>query len=89
LGPILWDFDALTMSFWRLGRRVQWEGVGGTSPSTPQLQLAIATTEAEHPLLEHLLQQHGDLFDETRGLPPARVYDHRIHLLPGSAPVVV
>uniref|UniRef100_A0A452XR88 Peptidase A2 domain-containing protein n=1 Tax=Aegilops tauschii subsp. strangulata TaxID=200361 RepID=A0A452XR88_AEGTS len=22
LGPILWDFDALTMTFWRLGRRV-------------------------------------------------------------------
>uniref|UniRef100_M8BYR1 ribonuclease P n=1 Tax=Aegilops tauschii TaxID=37682 RepID=M8BYR1_AEGTA len=26
LGPILWDFDALTMTFWRLGRRVRWEG---------------------------------------------------------------
>ena len=37
LDPILWDFDALTMTFWRLGRRIQWEGVGCTSPVTPQL----------------------------------------------------
>uniref|UniRef100_A0A452Y4L4 Uncharacterized protein n=1 Tax=Aegilops tauschii subsp. strangulata TaxID=200361 RepID=A0A452Y4L4_AEGTS len=89
LGPILWDFDALTMTFWRLGRRVRWEGVGGASLVTPQHQLATTTTEAEHPLLDHLLQQHGDLFTEPRGLPPARVYDHCIHLQPGSGPVVV
>jgi hypothetical protein len=48
LGPILWDFDALTMTFWRQGRRIRWEGIGGaahapsyssslgrTTPSTP------------------------------------------------------
>jgi len=39
--------------------------------------------------LDHLLQQHDDLFDEPQGLPPAQVYDHRIHLLPGTAPVAV
>ncbi|XP_073352309.1 uncharacterized protein [Aegilops tauschii subsp. strangulata] len=89
LGPILWDFDALTMTFWRLGRRIRWDGVGGATPVPPQLQLAAATSEAEHPLLENLLQQHDDLFTEPQGLPPARAYDHRIHLLPGSAPVAV
>ena len=65
LGPILWDFDALTMTFWRLGRRVRWVGIGGT-PATPPLQLAAATTEAKHPLLDHLLQQHPDLFEEPQ-----------------------
>ncbi|XP_048571236.1 uncharacterized protein LOC125551892 [Triticum urartu] len=86
LGPILWDFGALTMTFWRLGRRVRWEGMGGASPA---MQLAVTAAEPEHPLLDHLLQQHRDLFHEPRGLPPARVYDHRIHLLPGTAPVAV
>ena len=88
LGPILWDFDALTMTFWRLGRRIRWDGIGGAAPTTP-LQLAATTATAEHPLLESLLQQHADIFTEPQGLPPARTYDHRIHLLPGSAPVAV
>uniref|UniRef100_A0A452XS23 Uncharacterized protein n=1 Tax=Aegilops tauschii subsp. strangulata TaxID=200361 RepID=A0A452XS23_AEGTS len=46
-------------------------------------------TKAAHPLLDHLLQQQRDLFEEPQGLPLARVYDHRIHLLPGSPPVAV
>jgi len=29
------------------------------------------------------------VFDEPRGLPPVQPYDHRIHLLPGTAPVIV
>lgn len=28
LGPILWDFDDLSMVFWSYGRRVQWNGIG-------------------------------------------------------------
>ncbi|XP_071683379.1 uncharacterized protein [Lolium perenne] len=88
LGPILWDFDALTMTFWRQGRHIRWEGLGGTSPA-PQLQLVSGADDADHPLLTHLLQQHGDIFEEPQGLPPPRACDHRIHLLPGSAPVAV
>ena len=41
------------------------------------------------PLLDALLQQHAAVFAEPTGLPPARLYDHRIHLLPGTAPVAV
>jgi hypothetical protein len=39
--------------------------------------------------MDVLLRQHGAIFDEPTGLPPARPYDHHIHLLPGTAPVVV
>jgi len=40
-------------------------------------------------MLDRLLQQHGAIFEEPQGLPPERSYDHRIHLLPGTAPVAV
>src|SRR3954463_3354934 len=61
LGPILWDFDALTLIFWRLGRRVQWEGVGGASLATPHLQLMAAALDEAPPLLDDLLQQYSDV----------------------------
>ncbi|EMS67843.1 2,3-bisphosphoglycerate-independent phosphoglycerate mutase [Triticum urartu] len=71
------------------GRRIRWEGLGGAAPTVPHLQLAAASSEAEHPLLDSLLQQHSNLFDKPQGLPPSRVYDHHIHLVPGSTPVAV
>jgi hypothetical protein len=50
---------------------------------------AVAVAEPHQPLLDRLLQQHNAIFEEPHGLPPARPYDHRIHLLPGTTPVVV
>ena len=35
LGPITWDLEAKTMAFWRGGRRIQWQGVGGPDPPEP------------------------------------------------------
>jgi hypothetical protein len=88
LGPILWDFDALMMTFSRQGRRIRWEGLGGAAPA-PQLQLTTGDDEAKHPLLTQLLQQHGNLFAKPQGLPPVREYDHRIHLPLGMDPVAM
>ena len=36
-----------------------------------------------------MLLQFATVFDEPQGLLPARPYDHRIHHLPGTAPVAV
>lgn len=40
-------------------------------------------------MLEHLLKLYSSMFDEPRGLPPACPYDHWIHLLLGTTPVVI
>jgi hypothetical protein len=82
LGPILWDFTHLSMSFWRHGRMVRWTGVGSTSP-----QCALLSTSRE--LLQALLDTYTDIFAMPQGLPPPRRHDHRIRLLPGTAPVAV
>ena len=86
LGPILWDLAAKTMSFSRHDRRILWTGMGGADGT---VQAAAVSNDNQQPLLDRLLQQHIAIFDEPRGLPPARPYDHRIHLLPDTAPVAV
>jgi hypothetical protein len=49
----------------------------------------VAAADTGRPLLDRLLQQHAGIFTEPQGLPPARPYDHRIDLLPGTAPMAV
>jgi hypothetical protein len=82
LGPILWDFDNLTISFWRDGRRVQWTGVGN-------LVLHCNTLSTPRGLMEALLESFEDIFTEPSGLPPPWRHDHRICLLPGTTLVAV
>ena len=41
LGPVLWDFGVLTMSFWRGGRQLRWSGTA--SIAGPTVQSYIAT----------------------------------------------
>ena len=43
----------------------------------------------EPAMLKRLLHTFDDVFASPQGLPPARLCDHRIHLLPNTAPVVV
>jgi hypothetical protein len=71
LGPIVWDFGALTMSFWRQGRTVWWTGVGGTSP-----RYTIITAPCA--FLDTLLESFFDIFEEQCGLPLVHHHDHCI-----------
>jgi hypothetical protein len=82
LGPIFWDFSRLAMSFWRHDHLVILYGEA-SPPSRPGL--ASCTQE----LMPSLLQEFSNLFNEPSNLPPVRPCDHRIHLFPGSGPVVV
>jgi hypothetical protein len=49
----------------------------GTAP-------AIASSIPE---IQTVLHQYEDVFAEPKTLPPARAYDHAIHLVPGTVPV--
>lgn len=65
LGPILWDFSTLTMSFWHGDHRVSWSGVAGTPG--PSLRACSSTD-----LLPALLEEFTPVFAEPSGMPPPR-----------------
>ncbi|GKC46125.1 ty3-gypsy retrotransposon protein [Tanacetum coccineum] len=50
---------------------------------------STVVTSSEQPEIDQLLAQFGDLFEEPTCLPPRRLVDHRIHLLPNTKPVNV
>uniref|UniRef100_A0A0A9G8Q5 Uncharacterized protein n=1 Tax=Arundo donax TaxID=35708 RepID=A0A0A9G8Q5_ARUDO len=70
------------MAFWRKDHAVKWRGVGSA-------HLLAATLGTGYDLMEALLKSYEDIFQEPSGVPPTRRHDHRIHLLPGTAPVAV
>lgn len=74
----MWNFELLSMSFWRDNHVVKLVGVN--APSAPRL--AIAEVLA---YMNLLLQEFADLFRMPTDLPPARTFDHRIHLLTATA----
>jgi len=55
LGAILWDFEAMTMAFWRDGRRICWKGMGAPTPVAPQQRVLAAIANAQQPMLDCLL----------------------------------
>lgn len=65
-----------------------WKGVGDPR-KLQEPSLRVVTSSHQRPLQDRLLQQNRAIFDEPRGLPPVRSYDHHTHLLPSSAPMVV
>jgi hypothetical protein len=81
--------DALTMQFARGPRTILWHGLGAARAAVRTPAARAVHAHQDRPLLDRLLQRFEQVFDEPRGLPPARPYDHRIHLLPGTAPVAV
>ncbi|XP_042016094.1 uncharacterized protein LOC121764074 [Salvia splendens] len=54
-------------------------GAAGQESFPPDLPSAIM----------EVLSAHKAVFDQPRGIPPPRPFDHRIHLLPGTRPVNV
>ncbi|KAM3243961.1 hypothetical protein ACQJBY_055715 [Aegilops geniculata] len=82
LGPITWDFRALSMQFWRRGPWVSWRGLAG--PDGPALTLCNGRD-----FLDAIIAEFEGVFAEPSGVPPPRSRDHGITLLPGSAPVAV
>ena len=89
LGPILWDFEDLCMAFTWGARRILWKGLGSPRDDIQEPMVRAVHTSPGQPLLDRLLHQFGGVFDEPRGLPSVRPYDHMIHLLQGMAPVAV
>ena len=84
LGPIIWDFNNLTMKFWRHGRQIIWTSLGKPRPDQPRLHTLSPTAT-----MEALLTSFSHLFRDPQGLPPQRRYDHRIHLKDPSKPTTV
>lgn len=89
LGPILWDFDDLRMVLCHQGRRILWKGIGSPQSDIPPTGRLHPIKGCEHVLLNRLLNSFEDVFSTPSGLPPRLVCDHRIHLLPSTAPVAV
>ena len=77
------------MAFTWHERRIFWRGIGPPRDDIFEPSLQALAADPELPLLDVLLQQYDDVFAEPRGLPPSRPYNHRIHLLSGTAPVAV
>jgi hypothetical protein len=50
LGPLLWDFDGLTVSFQRGAQRITWQCVGAPGASTHQQRLPATATDHQRPL---------------------------------------
>jgi len=82
LGPVVWDLDKLSMTFWHHDHKVQWTGI--TIVPSPRLTAIQGTNP-----LQALLAEFDDLFATPVGLPPPRALDHLIYLLPNTLPIAV
>lgn len=68
----------------------QWykAGLKGNCCAIAQFKASEEKEEGEIPTeIQQVLNQYEDLFQEPKGLPPARLHDHKIPLQPGANPV--
>ncbi|KAK6248100.1 hypothetical protein QUC31_019665 [Theobroma cacao] len=88
LGPILWDFTDMWMSFTKLGKQIELYGIKTSKPAQ-SAEIQVVTVEDYHADLQRLLAGFVSLFQEPTGHPPSHACDHRIILEPGTKPIVV
>ena len=89
LGSILWDFDDLCMAFWHHGQRLLWKRIGSTRWDIQPTGRLHSISSESSPLLNRLLESFHDMFEPPTALPQSWHCNHRIHLLPDTAPVAV
>jgi hypothetical protein len=65
LGPIVWDFVALSMALLRQGRSVRLQGCGGGHST-------LYSVSQQDDLMSSLLHAYADIFETPSGLPPQR-----------------
>ncbi|XP_068638487.1 uncharacterized protein [Aristolochia californica] len=85
LGPILWEFQALTMTFTEDHRQII---LHDTQAPVPCALQAVQVHSTDNCKLSQLLTEFEDIFQEPTALPPIRHCDHRIHLKMGIEPIV-
>ncbi|XP_068651577.1 uncharacterized protein [Aristolochia californica] len=86
LGPILWDFTSLTMTFTSDQQDLTLHGTHAPARCTLQ-NLQVTTSDSSN--LQSLISEFGDLFREPQSPPPIRTCDHLLQLKLGTKPVIV
>ncbi|WVZ51236.1 hypothetical protein U9M48_002397 [Paspalum notatum var. saurae] len=81
-GPL---FGTLLLNPWRSTTTVS--SFAGTGSTEDSRRPHVASVDQDW--MQALLAAFTDIFALPQGLPPIRSHDHRIHLLPGTAPVAV
>jgi len=67
LGPVLWDFDELCMSFCYRGHKVLWRGLGSPRNDFPSTNRLHTITNQDQPLMDPLLASFQDVFELPTG----------------------
>ena len=87
--PMIVDWDQQWMSFPLHGKTVTIQGATPVEFSYTIIELSVITDENAQtvlPEIQELLDEYKDVFAIPTRLPPERVCDHSIPLIPGARP---